>query len=113
MAEEAMSETIQSIVESLTSQVLENRQTGQKKRLTLPGWEDAFGQWGIAPFHDDVGEVFEGEPAARMPISQDLYYATIWVMEHGCANPCSPWQIAPIKLSDRLYENWERRWKGP
>jgi len=81
LVEEAMSETVNALINHMSGGV------------APPTYKDitenkAFGWRAITPQHTEPGEKFERcKTLANRPISQTLYYATIWILDHGYANP--------------------------
>jgi hypothetical protein len=43
----------------------------------------------ITPGHDGKGEKWEGDPTAVIVMTEELYYATLWVLGNGLEN-CLP-----------------------
>lgn len=85
-AEEAMSEMISAVMNRIESnlriptydELLKNpRNRGPYKDL----------RESIEPGHTEKGERFEGIPEASLPITEELYYTTLWILTKGCRNP--------------------------
>lgn len=77
-AEEAMSETLQKVIDTIAS--------GGK----LPTYKEivsgaAGKQWEVAitPMHNEEGQIWEGDATANLPMTEDLYYATIFIAYHA------------------------------
>jgi hypothetical protein len=77
MTEEAISETVSFMIGLL------------EDGRTLPAYADLIrGQADIiSPMHNDRRGTFAGIPSANAPISEELYYATYWLLFHGTADP--------------------------
>ncbi|MFQ6045695.1 MAG: hypothetical protein ACE5PT_04950 [Gemmatimonadales bacterium] len=76
MVEEAMSETVDTVVWSLL--------TGSRRGRTPDLSYDGNAQ---PPAHNDRGEKWEGEPLANQKISEELYDVTLYVLFFDCEPP--------------------------
>jgi hypothetical protein len=81
-AEEAMS----NVIDKLVSNYLSSGRPVPTYQEMLRDNKDA-----LTPGHNDSpDEPFYGDPTASIPISEQLYYATIWLMYNGNKDPLQP-----------------------
>ena len=95
MAEEAMSSLVDHVVNELAS----GRPIFNYERA-LAASERSNWYKAIRPGHNErKGDTFFGKAGADEPMSKDLYYATLWLIEHGIENPAGPGRLTEFKIS--------------
>jgi hypothetical protein len=92
MAEEAVSNLVNRIIDALESK---QPIPTYREALESDGWK----RW-LTPTHDDPGEKWAGNAKSSLPMSERLFYATIWLMYHGDRHPCKLGEPLTLKKLD-------------
>ncbi|MGH7135702.1 MAG: hypothetical protein ACREHD_08185, partial [Pirellulales bacterium] len=78
-AEEAMSELIEQLVDTISRR---GKIPTYEEALKDPNW-----RYAMTPSHNEEGQKWEGDKRADIPMHEELYYVTIWFLFNGTTLP--------------------------